>query len=120
LFLQSYHPVVFTRKFKWFETTLKSSFSQKQVTVPGFPQPSTRWVTATSKFEYTYKANEATPSYNQLVQYVSSVDKNGGKYTDQRANVIATTKSGYTGSFSARSSTSEQWGYQTYAIYQPD
>jgi len=90
LFAASRHPVVFTRKFFWYEYTEVNSRTETKVLFPGSDPPAYGWRETSRTDKISYDKKEFTPSYNQLVYFITQADKNGGLYTSVDANKVGT------------------------------
>jgi hypothetical protein len=102
LFLASQHPVVFTRKFYWYEytqtiTTVETKVLTQATQING--QPVYGWRQTSFDASVSYEKKEGNPSFNQLVYYIYQPDKDGGTYISVDANKVgsytySTTSSG--------------------------
>ena len=86
LFLASQHPVVFTRKFHWYEYTQTFSTVETQVPIPGTTYYG--WRETSRDASMSYEKKEGNPSFNQLVYSIYQPDANGGTYISVDANKV--------------------------------
>lgn len=105
LFAESRHPVVFTRKFFWHESTETNSRVETKVLQPGSNPPRYVYRETSRTDKITYDKKEFTPSYNQLVYFIPQLDPAGGSYTSVDANKVGTFVNSTTYSGGSHSST---------------
>lgn len=114
LFAQSRHPVVFTRKFFWYESTETNSRVETKVLYPGSDPPSYVYRETSRTDKMSYDKKEFTPSYNQLAYSIQQLDPAGGSYTSVDANKVGTFVYSTTYSGGSHSSTNTVKNLYTY------